>query len=209
MLRQEYYLFMKKYFSYLIPEKPLFYTTDYGLRFNLQVGEAGTDPYFDTVLARTTTLFDAVFEPSDNFFLVLIDWKYKRRKIRKKNFVFKQIVNIDNSNIYYKKAKKQYGYKINQAVLKINKISLDYKSILTAIAYTDFSKKTPRLDSHKGFTDKEIYFIHIDKKIIFHMYDDRGLDIVASDIETLKPLYKTYNNWLLDYDREQIDQLFI
>lgn len=56
-------------------------------------------------------------------------------------------------------------------------------------------------------SDVEIYFVNITKRIIFHMYDDRGLDIIASDVETLKPIYTKFNNWILDYNRIQIDAL--
>ena len=40
------------------------------------------------------------------------------------------------------------------------------------------------------------------------MYDDRGLDIVSADNETLRPIYNKHNDWILDYDREQIDRQF-
>jgi len=61
----------------------------------------------------------------------------------------------------------------------------------------------------KGFlTGKETYFVNIDKKLILHMYDDRGLDIVSADREALVSIYKKHNDWILDYDREQIDKQF-
>ncbi len=40
------------------------------------------------------------------------------------------------------------------------------------------------------------------------MYDDRGLDIIANDIETLRPVYDLYRTWILDGNKEQIDKLF-
>ena len=40
------------------------------------------------------------------------------------------------------------------------------------------------------------------------MYDDRGLDVIARQPEVLVPLYRTFNQWILDYDRERIDQVF-
>ncbi|WP_107725103.1 DUF3885 domain-containing protein [Desmospora activa] len=40
------------------------------------------------------------------------------------------------------------------------------------------------------------------------MYDDRGLDIVANKIETLRDCYLNYNDWILDYDRQRIDAVF-
>jgi hypothetical protein len=40
------------------------------------------------------------------------------------------------------------------------------------------------------------------------MYDDRGLDIIAADKETLRPIYLTFNNWILEHDRKEIDKQF-
>jgi len=41
-----------------------------------------------------------------------------------------------------------------------------------------------------------------------YLDDDRGLDIVSEKRETIYPLYKNYNEWILDYDREHINKLF-
>ncbi|MED3931645.1 DUF3885 domain-containing protein [Priestia megaterium] len=38
--------------------------------------------------------------------------------------------------------------------------------------------------------------------------DDRGCDVLASSKESIRFLYEEYNNWILDYDREEIDLLF-
>nr|WP_308291994.1 DUF3885 domain-containing protein [Priestia aryabhattai] len=54
----------------------------------------------------------------------------------------------------------------------------------------------------------DIYFINLSKKMIFHLYDDRGCDILASNKESIRFLYEEYNNWILDYNREEIDLLF-
>lgn len=54
----------------------------------------------------------------------------------------------------------------------------------------------------------DIYFINLTKKVIYHLYDDRGCDILAADKETIRFLYEEYNDWILDYDRDEIDTLF-
>jgi len=77
-----------------------------------------------------------------------------------------------------------------------------------AIANQDFPSRFPRIENNHIISNKEIYFININKKLIFNMYDDRGLDIVASDIETLRPIYENHKDWILDYDRAQIEKLF-
>ena len=40
--------------------------------------------------------------------------------------------------------------------------------------------------------------------MIVHMYDDRGLDMIAANREALIPVYRNFNDWVLDYDRERI-----
>jgi hypothetical protein len=52
------------------------------------------------------------------------------------------------------------------------------------------------------------YLVDSRNFVLFHLYDDRGLDVVAANKESLRPLYKNFNAWILDYDRERIDLVF-
>ncbi|MEO9635844.1 MAG: DUF3885 domain-containing protein [Parasphingorhabdus sp.] len=54
----------------------------------------------------------------------------------------------------------------------------------------------------------DIHFVDFDKRMIVHVYDDRGMDVIAMDKGTIKPFYSKFNDWLLDYDREKMDQQF-
>jgi hypothetical protein len=40
------------------------------------------------------------------------------------------------------------------------------------------------------------------------MYDDRGLDLVANDQDTLRGIYRKFNSWVLDYDRKRMESIF-
>jgi hypothetical protein len=53
-----------------------------------------------------------------------------------------------------------------------------------------------------------VYFLNRRTDTIFHMYDDRGLDVIAKDEASLSALYRSYNAWILDYDRKRIDAIF-
>ena len=211
--KQEYREFLKDNFKGLRLRQPLFYSWIFGLRFDLQVGETDTDEYFQEVTRRASTIFQTAFDNSDKIFFVFMDYKYKRRKIRSSNFTFKQIDSLEKTEINYSKEFRLYEpddkFDIrNIAIIKSTTDRIDYKNILTAIGHTDFPPRKPRLDQNGFLTGKEIYFVNIDKKLIFHMYDDRGLDIVSADKETLRPIYKKLNDWILEYDREQIDKQF-
>lgn len=139
-----------------------------------------------------------------------MDYRYKRRKIRFGNFVFRQINKLDKREISYSKENGLYepGLNYNVAVIELTSNRINHKDILTTIGHSDFPPREPRLDKNSVLTSKEVYFVNADKKLIFHMYDDRGLDIIATDKETLKPIYAKHNDWLLDYDRERIDKQF-
>jgi len=43
---------------------------------------------------------------------------------------------------------------------------------------------------------------------MFHLYDDRGADLVASEKSAIKDTYVKFNKWILDYDREKIEAVF-
>ncbi len=53
-----------------------------------------------------------------------------------------------------------------------------------------------------------VYFLNPRTQVIMHMYDDRGLDIVATDKRSITTLYESFSTWILDYDRVRIDELF-
>lgn len=210
---KSYKQFLNDNFKGLRIRTSLFFNWDNGLRFDLQEGEVDTDKYFEDVFKRSTTLFQAAFDSNDSVFLVMMDYKYKRTKIRSGNFCFRQIRDLSGHEIAYLKVHKLYDPNDsldvrNIAVIKSDIERIDYKNILKAIGYADFPQRKPRLDKNGVFTSKEIFFLNIERKLIFHMYDDRGLDIIANDVEQLRPIYNEYNNWLLDVNREKIDSLF-
>lgn len=53
-----------------------------------------------------------------------------------------------------------------------------------------------------------VFLFDTKRHILFHPYDDRGLDIVAEKKEILLPLYRDCRNWLLDYDWERMQKIF-
>ena len=67
--------------------------------------------------------------------------------------------------------------------------------MLEGIANTDHAL-TPSVSGR-------VYFLNPATAIIVNMYDDRGLDVIAAR-EALMPVYRTFNDWVLDYDRERI-----
>lgn len=194
---------------------PLFYNWDYGLRFEIGLDNISiyknknkrilNNEYFEKALYRGTKLFEATFESNDRICIVFQRYSDGRQKIKKNSYVFKYINKFEKiesfkvKNLYrdvYEITDKKKEHHHRLAIYsKLN--DMDYTKIINRSIYTDF-----------GGGNIESFFINIDKQVIYHVYDDRGLDIIAKDANILKELYTKFNDWILDYDRKEIDSIF-
>ena len=198
--KNEYIAFMNDKYANIVLRQSVFYSCKYALRFDLRDTDAKTDndEYFIEGLNRAKELFCKIFDDCGEFYFA-----YRNKKIRFSDKIFANIADLNECEIHTLKEKSIYdeGFDTNLAVIKLDISRVDYENILSSINHTDFPSRKPR-------TEGEVYFIHIKKEIIFNMYDDRGLDIAATNKETIEPFYKKYNKWLLDYDRKQMDKIF-
>lgn len=53
-----------------------------------------------------------------------------------------------------------------------------------------------------------VFLINLKRGVMVHPYDDRGMDVVGPNSELLKYLYRCYNSYLLDYDRQAMRETF-
>ena len=196
-------------------QKPLFYNWKNGLRFEIGLESVPTmkDPekdivnleYFEKALERAIKLFKYAFHDNDEIIIVCQRYSKNREKIKKNSLFLRAINNLKTKGIESFKLRNLYsedGYGTkkehwHRIAIHLNTSEVDYTTILKRLTYLDF-----------GAVGPEVYFINKTKNIIFNLYDDRGLDIIASDKKDLENTYQKFNKWILDYDRKQIDALF-
>ncbi|MOA57505.1 hypothetical protein D3C78_1816990 [compost metagenome] len=77
---------------------------------------------------------------------------------------------------------------------------VDYQNLLKAICNQDVGIK-PSIYH-------DVFFLNLDRGVIYHIYADRGCDVISSSIIELKDIYTKFNEWILDYDRESIKKTF-
>lgn len=200
--------YLSNQFPALTIRKPLFYNWDLSLRFDLQkefknpVGPAD-DEYFKEVYFRAETLFKACFESPSTELLIFIQ-KYQREGngIEDDNYIFKQIEDFDKkkikrdqvSNIYEPDDEENIW---NRAIYQTQLQKVNAKNLVRGLCNTDFPDRKP-------YIEEELYFINKTRNLIFHIYDDRGLDILMRDKSELKKLYGKHKDWILEYDRSLI-----
>ncbi|MFY0760579.1 DUF3885 domain-containing protein [Metabacillus dongyingensis] len=210
--------FMKDHFNNLILKPALFYASKYGIRFEISIPwvEHEDKRNLRQIEERTIGIFNKVFQDGDEMLLITdIHCERSDRFLQKRPTKIYQKYIKDKAlrqklqhmllpNLFLEDEEEMVTHRF---ILPCRKSDIRYKSLLTAISYEDFLHPSSIL---KGFPRNgiDIYFINVTRKMIYHLYDDRGCDVITSNKEDLLPLYKDLNDWILDYDREQIDEIF-
>ncbi|OJH19526.1 hypothetical protein BLX88_10155 [Bacillus obstructivus] len=206
--------FMHKNYPNLDLRPPLFYSWDIGIRFELGVEwkrdyDYPNNPYILRCYKRAITLFESVHSPTEDIFVVIDvnDFvKGKNLKHQLKNFrlyVKKPLLfslKYQELPYIFPEDDEEGTYKTHRFTLKCKTSDFKYVSLLKAICNQDMGLE-PRI-FHR------VYFININRKTIFHVYDDRGCDLLATSSATIRDVYSRYNDWILDYDRPEIEKVF-
>lgn len=207
--------YMLETFPNLELRPPLFYNGDIGIRFKLGVKYDYNNiyencPYLEGVYNRAITLFQSLHSKTDDIYIVVDvndfadgeTFKHKlnifSKYVKEKSDLFK----LQKNTIPYVFPEDDEDglYKTHRFTLKCKVSDLKYIPMLKAICNQDMGIKPSIF--HR------VYFINVNKNTIFHIYDDRGCDVLATSPNTIRDMYHTYNDWILDYDRNKIDKVF-
>ncbi|MFC8686169.1 DUF3885 domain-containing protein [Brevibacillus porteri] len=195
---------------------PLFYSWDIGIRFELGVNYDyqnvyENSPYILGVYTRAIDLFKASHSPNDDIFIVVdVNDCGDSRAFKRKLNAFSKYVK--NKSLLYKLRQNTIPYVFPEddenEVYLTHRFSLKCKT--SDFAYVPMIKAICRQDMGlKPRIFHRVYFINTSKHTIFHIFDDRGCDLIATSPETIRGIYDSYHHWILDYDRAKIDQVFL
>lgn len=207
--------YMLETFPNLELRPPLFYNGDIGIRFKLGANYDYNNiyencPYLEGVYNRAIALFQSLHSKTDDIYIVVDvndyadgeTFKHKlnifSKYVKEKYDLFK----LQKNTIPYVFPEDDEDglYKTHRFTLKCKVSDLKYIPMLKAICNQDMGIKPSIF--HR------VYFINVNKNTIFHIYDDRGCDVLAIAPDTIRDMYHTYNDWILDYDRNKIDKVF-
>ncbi|MCO0601354.1 DUF3885 domain-containing protein [Peribacillus butanolivorans] len=206
----EFEKYMETNFPNLSLRPALFYSWDIGIRFELGVEwkieyDFENSPYLKGVYKRAINLFKSLHLDDEEIFVVANVNDYGDKKVN----IFYPFVR-DKDVLYKLKHKvipyvfpeddEEGRYITHRFMLRCKTSDIRYVPLLKVICNQDMGIR-PSI-----FHD--IFFININRETIFHVYDDRGCDLLAKSAETIRDTYNIYNGWILDYDREEIDKVF-
>ncbi|MEK5333144.1 DUF3885 domain-containing protein [Lysinibacillus sp. FSL W8-0992] len=206
--------FMHENYPNLQLRPPLFYSWDIGIRFKLGVNwkwefDYPDNPYVLGCYKRAITLFEALHAPTENIFVVMDIHDFKNNRNLKRKF--KNFPRYVNKSLMLKLSHEALPYIFpeddeegifltNRFTLQCKTSDFNYKLLLKAICNQDLELKP--------YLAHSVYFINSNRKTIFHVYDDRGCDLLATSPAGIKDIYERHNDWILDYDRAEIDKVF-
>ncbi len=206
-------MYLNKKFPTLQLKQPLFYNFPVGIRFDLGGDLDFCEGRIEQCYTRSYALFNEINKVEDELFVILFvdSWdeypinesEPEILKVFENYFYGKDFsANIfkDELEYRYKEAgdtddTKTYRFWISCKVEEVN-----FKDMIIAKLNQSIEKEPCLIG--------DLYFINQLNNSIFHVYDDRGLDIVANSKDVLMQVYKKYNNWILEYDKEKINKSF-
>ncbi|QGQ93781.1 DUF3885 domain-containing protein [Paenibacillus psychroresistens] len=198
--------------EYLQEKFPNFWS-DTNIRFEL--GEPyrnGSKQRLLQVNRRVSMIFEELFKPEDYIYVYIKDWagyedpmfgnttpNYLYDLLEGKSLETGIGIDLDedeDENGISIEVKNEYQIKILFGLVS----SFPSKKIFEGISHYEQGKE-PAIG-------QKIYFINKEKNILFHMYDDRGCIAHTLSKEDIRPLYDKYNDWLVDYWRAYINNIF-
>jgi hypothetical protein len=197
--------FLNANFKGLQLKQPLFYQQYPALRFDLQDENLHTTNanYFEEVLRRMQRIHELTTSDQDDILILYKKLTYRRSKIRKRSYLFKQF-NLHTATFQLKR--KPYplyaeegnssAYKSCQLILKDKAGNINFSGLYLGIAHMDFNRK-PVIYG-------EVYILNLTRQTITQMYDDRGCDVVATDISLLQGYYNQLSDLILEWDRAEM-----
>lgn len=201
--------FINQYYPGLAIGPSLFYSWPIGVRFDLQTESSSSDQaYFAEVLRRAILVFEAVFQPTDEVLIIAQrprDKRYFKRRRFRANELLLRWLKAPKKDVEFQRLANQTRFASTSQLIRFSiqrtAIQIPHQQILQAISNQDFPSRSPQLLD-------DVFFLNLRSKLILHMYDDRGLDVISPDTDTLRPLYNSLHHLVLDYDRQRMAATF-
>jgi len=168
-----------------------------GIRFELGADWGNAPHHFYTqrfyqAIDRAKTILQEIFKNTQNLHVILT---FTNQSTLEAKILVKDLINCGFT------LPDKYVLNSNAGIIFNDKItSANTHAILWAIISNEIGvKPTAQIKA---------YFIDLEKAIVAHPYDDRGMDVIAIDKDNLLPIYNKFGAWILDYDKEKIDKTF-
>jgi hypothetical protein len=190
----------------------MFYEFESALRFDLGGDIESTVPRFLRAFDRARAVVQSVLAASEELAVFAMHFGGADKRTRRDFQSFQSLQAMGASLAFSRPEKtfendeghiREFGYDLCRYWYRAN-VAKDV-SIIDILVWAGVACEMPVTPKARWLI---FYIVDFKRRLAIHIYDDRGMDIVAMDKATLKPFYVQFGDWLLDSDREQMTQVF-
>jgi len=215
-LKNEFESFYAANFGSIELHSPIFYNFLIGIRF--QIGsddrfDIGLSPlerneknvvytnYIEQAVFRAISVFDKLFDMDDRVYIVVNSFEDDQVDIADNDIsAIRPLIKNISDEYTYNFISSDDDFSCKRYVLQTKIKSIEISKLLERIIRSDMEGIYNLSAGTHIFNERT--------GVLYHLYDDRGLDVVANETQKLFEIYNKYNDWILDYDREKIEKIF-
>ena len=201
-LKAEFDRFYESHFGKQELTFALLYGFPYGIRFEIGMGEVYDETYIKNGVARGRAIFDALFGKTDRVYVVVNSFEDDPNDLADNDIsTLRPLVQdvIGECKFVFSSTEDE-ELTFTRYVIKALVKDIQVDKLLEEIMWSDIDGR----NSLRGC----VYLINPRNAVIYRLYDDRGLDVIASEKSQLVEVYSRFNSWILDYDRAKIDEVY-
>lgn len=154
---------------------------------------------FHTVYKQLSAIVPILFKKTDDVLVVVNSYPHGTNKVAYPNF-FKRYVK--EQKLKYSLHLHEFQWQFNEENLFVQQMTLFCKvsdlkleHLLKTLIHEDFHPLQPRLRKTYCLYAPDVFLINVNTKCIFHLYDDRGCEILNADKELHDKLLETFSGW--------------
>ncbi|MGE7881550.1 DUF3885 domain-containing protein [Bacillus sp. NPDC094077] len=174
--------------------------------------------YFYQLYKYNKEVFHDIFSKKDTVFLVTNVYRFKKENIKnsQKINVYNRFIKKRALKFHIRQETVPFLFEDEEAelyctyqfALKCLAEDINYVPLIQATNHEDFPGLYPRFGRKKEISYPDVFLINATKDTVMFIYDDRGCEVIAKNKEIIRDLYEKYKEWIPDYERESIDNLF-
>jgi hypothetical protein len=184
--------FMLAHFSRVNFCGSLFEQWPAGIRFEIGIEQ----------VSRAAKLYECAFTNAEDCILVSTDWTEGTQIVRRSTPLF------ETAGVFTTEGLEMRSIDIFPFEDEQYRLTWTHLSPLAYDAALMFQAIANREQPGDPKVSSGVFIIEPRSKIIMHMYDDRGLDVIAAELNTLRPMFENFKDWILDNQRHRIEFRF-
>jgi hypothetical protein len=185
--------FLDENFPGLVLAPPLFHSWPIGLRFELGASLEG-DRRIEQAVARAVAVYEGLFASSDEAMIVGSLWPPFPADAAR---IFDLIPG--DAGVSFEPGGLDASFEddtelpLVQAYIQVQARDLDYRTLVRWAVNSELGAE-PALPW-------QVFILNLSRQLIYYLYDDRGLGVVAAARDNLIQAHRQFHDWLLEHDR--------